>query len=1385
MIHPIPSGTRDVLPDEMRELRAITEALRGVFEARGYGEVCDAGARVRGDAARARTLGDARPAYRVFDDHGDVLALRSDMTRADRPRRRHALRRPPSRRCASATSRHAYRGVRPHRGQPREFLQAGIELVGAPAPDGTAEALTRPVPALDAAGLRDYRVGLGDASLYPALLDAFGRRGRGARRGSCTSWRRATSSAWSARLGAARPRTRDAASCCCACRRCAAAPEVLETPRARSPTRWPGCARVLRRCSRPTVAERVIFDLGLSREPRLLHGRGLRGLRPGARRAAGRRRALRRPARALRAPAAGRRLRAQRRPPAHRAGRRGERRGRDRATALTHRRAARRAVRRARSTCLDAPRGRHRRGARQRPQAAVRGRRHRHDAPVRRADLRRGRRGRPRDHRQGRAHGAVRARRLRAARPRLRALPDGPGHRRRATDPAAEALRRLGVMRDRDEVPADRGDATSSDTGRQAEIVEVKGSVELAPLTGLVEAIVDLTATGTTLRENGLVVREEIVGVHRAADRQPGRPQAEGARRSTTCWSGSRARLSGCALGAPSLRPPRCARSRRRRTSVRDAVRGDRRARCASEGDAALSSTTPARFDTAAPSRWPLRVPRARARRGAGRAAPRPCAPALELAIANVARWRARRWATTPTSTCRRASGSSCASCRSARAAIYVPGGRDALPVSTVVMGAVTARGGGGRGGRRVLAPARGDSTPSSSPPARCAASTRSTAWAARTAIAALALRDRDDRARRRHRRPRQRCTCRRPSGRSRATSGIDGFLGPERRARAGARRDGRRATSSRSTCSPRPSTGRRRIVVAVSPDAALLDARRRDRAGRRAEAARRSLVDARRRCEAALAFAEAFAPEHLQLMGARGRGASRRACAAPAACSSARRRRRRSATTSRARTTRCPPAGRRGSRRRCRRALPAPHGRGARGAASRGAGRGGRADRARRGVRRARRVDGGAHRENGAMAMTERTAEIHRSTKETDVARGLALDGDGRGHACDRRRLPRPHARPARAPRRGSTSTCTCTRRPRDRRAPHGRGHGHRARPGARRRARRPARDHALRPRRRADGRGARDRARSTSPGRPLLRRSPPSCRRARRAASTTSWPRSSSARSPARRELTLHLTRRGGHERPPHDRGGLQGVRARAARGGRRSIPRETGVPVDEGDAHVSRARSRIVDYGMGNRRSVEKALEHVGARAALTADHDELRARRRARRARASARSREAMRRLRAAGPRRARSATRRGGRAGHRALPRHAAAVRRAPSSTRARTGLGLLPGRVVPLDAARAEAAAHRLEHRALGGARRRSPPGCRTRRAFYHVHSFAPVPADRRRRARARRVRRAVRVLRRARQRLRRAVPPREVLDARAARCCATSSRDLRRGSRA
>ncbi len=76
-------------------------------------------------------------------------------------------------------------------------------------------------------------------------------------------------------------------------------------------------------------------------------------------------------------------------------------------------------------------------------------------------------------------------------------------------DRAADALRHLGVVRIATKYPRIATEYFLS-TGRQAEIVEVKGSVELAPLTGLADAIVDLTATGNTLRENNLVIREEI-----------------------------------------------------------------------------------------------------------------------------------------------------------------------------------------------------------------------------------------------------------------------------------------------------------------------------------------------------------------------------------------------------------------------------------------------------------------------------------------------------------------------------------------------------------------------------------------------------------------------------------------------------------------------------------------------------------------------------------------------------------------------------------------------------------------------------------------------------------------------------------------------------------
>jgi ATP phosphoribosyltransferase len=80
---------------------------------------------------------------------------------------------------------------------------------------------------------------------------------------------------------------------------------------------------------------------------------------------------------------------------------------------------------------------------------------------------------------------------------------------RRGDQRLHDSERRLGAMRIATKYPRTT-ERYFEDTGRQAEVIEVKGSVELAPLVGLADGIVDLVDTGRTLAENDLEVREEI-----------------------------------------------------------------------------------------------------------------------------------------------------------------------------------------------------------------------------------------------------------------------------------------------------------------------------------------------------------------------------------------------------------------------------------------------------------------------------------------------------------------------------------------------------------------------------------------------------------------------------------------------------------------------------------------------------------------------------------------------------------------------------------------------------------------------------------------------------------------------------------------------------------
>ena len=262
MIHPIPPGTRDVLPDEMRELRELTESLRGTFDAAGYGEVWTPTVEYE-DVLRR---GDARAAgagYRLFDEQGRVLVLRSDMTIpiARLVASRYPRAATPLRLCYFA---HAYRAVEPKRGQSREFLQAGIELLGPPGPEGDAEVLTLVVRALEAAGLHRHRVGVGDGSLYRTLLaelevpdDARGSLLADLSRRDLAGLERRVGSlglpAAAQELLVGLPSLRGG-------------PEVLaraDGPVAAAVENLRGCHELLEEAG---VAERVIFDLGLVRE---------------------------------------------------------------------------------------------------------------------------------------------------------------------------------------------------------------------------------------------------------------------------------------------------------------------------------------------------------------------------------------------------------------------------------------------------------------------------------------------------------------------------------------------------------------------------------------------------------------------------------------------------------------------------------------------------------------------------------------------------------------------------------------------------------------------------------------------------------------------------------------------------------------------------------------------------------------------------------------------------------------------------------------------------------------------------------------------------------------------------------------------------------------
>ena len=279
----------------MRELRAITEAVRGVFDAPRLRRDPHAGARVRA-GAHARGPGGRRPRVQAVRRAGQRARAALGHDDPDRARRRDALRGRGAAAALLLPRRTPTAPSGPSAARRARCCRRGSSSSACPRTTGTAEALTVLCAALD------------------ARADRLPHRAR--RRRRCTRRCSTRTASPASRARADPPRARDArlrrawSARSSACgwarrrpRRCCGVPQRRGGARgARGRRRRPadGLRAVYDAAARPSVAERVIFDLGLARGAGLLHGRGLRGLRRRARRAARRRRPLRRPAGPLR-----------------------------------------------------------------------------------------------------------------------------------------------------------------------------------------------------------------------------------------------------------------------------------------------------------------------------------------------------------------------------------------------------------------------------------------------------------------------------------------------------------------------------------------------------------------------------------------------------------------------------------------------------------------------------------------------------------------------------------------------------------------------------------------------------------------------------------------------------------------------------------------------------------------------------------------------------------------------------------------------------------------------------------------------------------------------------------------------------------------------------
>ena len=168
-----PEGTRDLLFASCRALRQTENAIRTALEGCGYSEVITPAVEYFDVFAQANPELDQENMLKIIDRSGRICVARPDNTT---PIARIAATRLDDAALPVRLyySQKVFRSVVAGHGHKGEFLQVGAELIGADGLEADKDILSAAFGALTGTGADNFRIELGHAEIYKALIEELG-----------------------------------------------------------------------------------------------------------------------------------------------------------------------------------------------------------------------------------------------------------------------------------------------------------------------------------------------------------------------------------------------------------------------------------------------------------------------------------------------------------------------------------------------------------------------------------------------------------------------------------------------------------------------------------------------------------------------------------------------------------------------------------------------------------------------------------------------------------------------------------------------------------------------------------------------------------------------------------------------------------------------------------------------------------------------------------------------------------------------------------------------------------------------------------------------------------------------------------------------------------